>query len=173
MLYAFYSPDSGDIIRLDTRTSPPEEGGFFVEVPASTTWINSTERKKWRIVDGTPTPVDLRSFSEIKNDAWNEIKRAREQEEFGGFTYNNMVFDSDTVSQGRIQGAVILAMQNPAFTVVWTLQDNSSVMLSATDLEGVGQALAQHVATAHAHSQALRNQIESATTIAEVEAVVW
>jgi len=93
--------------------------------------------------------------------------------EFGGFTWDGSPFDSDAISQSRIQGAVQLAATAPGFTIDWTLANNSVRNLSAADLANVGAALGMHVATQHAKARTLRSQIEAATTVAEVDAVTW
>lgn len=98
-----------------------------------------------------------------KKRQWASVKAARDRMEHGGFTWGESVFDSDPLSQSRIQGAVILAMQsistNTPFSVDWTLKDNTVRTLSATDLIQVGAALAQHVQTAHVWARARREEI--------------
>jgi hypothetical protein len=59
------------------------------------------------------------------------------------------------------------------FSIDWTLADNTVRTLSGADMIAVGQALGQHVAACHIKARALREQINAATTVAEVEAVVW
>ena len=101
------------------------------------------------------------------------IKQARSSAEFGGFTWDGSPFDSDAISQSRIQGALQLAAMAPGFTIDWTLANNSVRNLSAADLANVGAALGMHVAAQHAKARLLRSQIEVATTVAEVDAVTW
>lgn len=117
--------------------------------------------------------VDPRTLSDLQVAKWEQIKRARSSAEFGGFTWDGSPFDSDAISQSRIQGAVQLAAMAPEFTIEWTLADNSARNLSAADLANVGAALGIHVATQHAKARTLRSQIEAATTAAEVDAVTW
>lgn len=117
--------------------------------------------------------IDPRTLNDIKLAKWAIIKQARSSAEFGGFTWDGSPFDSDAISQSRIQGAVQLAAMAPGFTIDWTLANNSVRNLSAADLANVGAALGMHVATQHAKARTLRSQIEAATTPAEVEAVTW
>jgi hypothetical protein len=116
---------------------------------------------------------DPRPLNVQKEDKWSEIKALREQSEHEGFTWDSSVFDSDAVSQGRINGAVTLALLSPSFTIGWTLKDNSTRTLSQTEMLQVGAALGTHVATQFAKGQQLRSLIEAATTKEGVEAVVW
>lgn len=108
---------------------------------------------------------------------WAFIKSQRSALEFGGFTWDGSAFDSDPQAQARIQGGVqlatIAAAQSQPFSIDWTLADNTVRTLSGADMIAVGMTLAAHVQTVHAIARALRLQIEAATTLAEVEAVVW
>ena len=117
--------------------------------------------------------IDPRTLQDLKDAKWKEIKAARSTAEYGGFTWDVSTFDSDQISQGRITGAVTLAQMNSAFTIGWTLADNTVRTLSAADMILVGQALGMHVAAQFATGQALRVQIEAAATAEEVSAIVW
>ncbi|OIP19571.1 MAG: hypothetical protein AUK51_01155 [Comamonadaceae bacterium CG2_30_59_20] len=92
---------------------------------------------------------------------------------YAGFTWDGSTFYSDATSQNRITGAVTLAQLSSAFTIDWTLADNTVRNLGQMDMFQVGAALGVHVQTQFAKGQALRAQIDAATTQAEVEAVVW
>lgn len=121
--------------------------------------------------------IDPRSLEQHKTARWAEIKATREANEFGGFTWDGSVFDSDAISQARIQGAVVLAMQalgaEVAFSIDWTLKDNSVRSLTGMQVVAVGQALATHVGTQHEIARILRTSIEEAVSISEVESVSW
>ena len=117
--------------------------------------------------------VDPRTLSDLQVAKWEQIKRARVNAEFGGFTWDGSPFDSDAISQSRIQGAVQLAAVAPGFTIDWTLANNSVRNLNGEDLANVSAALGMHIAAQHANARLLRSQIEAATTVAEVDAVTW
>lgn len=118
--------------------------------------------------------VDPRSLDDLKAERWAVIKAARDTAEFGGFTWDGSVFDSDLTSQSRIQGAVQLAGLDPTgFSVVWTLADNTARTLNAAQMQQVGAALGVHVNTQHVKARTLRAEIDAATTAAEVAAVEW
>ncbi len=109
--------------------------------------------------------------------AWARIKAARDSALNGPFTWSGHVFDGDTVSQQRIHGAVqiaTLALQaGQAYSVDWTLADNTTVTLSAADMIAVWQAMGAQYQANFAKGQALRLQIDSATTQAALDAIVW
>ena len=118
--------------------------------------------------------VDSRDLGQLKSDKWEEIKAARSAAEYGGFVWDGSTFDSDAASQQKIIGASQMASLNPAsFEVDWTLADNTVRTLNAADMNAVGIALGQHVNAQYVHARTLRQQIEDATTKAEIEAVVW
>ena len=117
------------------------------------------------------TWVDPRSLEDHKTAQWALIKAARNEAEFGGFTWDGSVFDSDQVSQARIQGAVLLATDNPNFVVDWTLADNTVRSLTADDLIAISQALGEHVALQHSRARDARALLDQATSISEVQSI--
>ena len=62
---------------------------------------------------------------------------------------------------------------SPEFSIGWVLADNTVRTLSQSDMLQVGAALGDHVAAQFAKGVLLREQIEAATTAAQIEAVVW
>lgn len=117
------------------------------------------------------------SLESAKGRKWSEIKVNRLTKEYGGFIYDGSVFDSDEDSTRRIVGATTLASlaknsQQP-FSIDWTLADNSVRTLNADSMIGAGEALGQYVASIHAISRTLRDQIENATTVEEVTSIHW
>lgn len=114
-----------------------------------------------------------RDLDEAKALKWAEIKAARFAAEYGGFEWGGSPFDSDSVSQQRLSGAVQLAQMDSGFSIAWTLADDTVRTLNQVEMISVGVALGIHVQTGFAKGQALRAQIDAATTQAEVQAVVW
>ena len=117
------------------------------------------------------TWVDPRTLEEHKTAQWALIKAARDEAEFGGFTWDGSVFDSDPVSQARIQGAVLLATNNPDFVVDWTLADNTVRRLAANDLSALSQALGEHMTLQHSRARDARALLDQATTLSEVQSI--
>ena len=115
--------------------------------------------------------VDPRSLEDHKTAQWALIKAARNEAEFGGFTWDGSIFDSDQVSQARIQGAVLLATDNPNFVVDWTLADNTVRSLTADVLIAISQALGEHVALQHSRARNARALLDQATSLSEVQSI--
>ena len=114
--------------------------------------------------------LDLALTRSVK---WEAIKAARDAQEFSQFDWGGYTFQCDEVSQRRIQGAVQLAAIDDMMTLDWTLADNSVQTFTASEYVQIGQALAIHVGQCHERGRILRQEIESATTEAELEAIVW
>ena len=119
----------------------------------------------------TKTWVDPRSLEDHKSAQWALIKAARSEAEFGGLAWDGSIFDSDQVSQARIQGAVLLATNNPNFVVDWTLADNTVRSLTTDDLNAISQALGEHVTLQHSRARDARALLDQATTLSEVQSI--
>ncbi|TXH19620.1 MAG: DUF4376 domain-containing protein [Hyphomicrobiaceae bacterium] len=158
------------MVEVDTQVNPSDyfyKDGIvkYKGIQPAPGMTYDTELEQW---------VDPRPLSAFQAIQWNKIKMKRAAIEFGGFEWMDSVFDSDSVSQSRIQGAVLLAsMAGDGFAIDWTLQDNTVITLSYNDLMEVAGALSQHVASTHAQARTLRTAIEAATTREDVEAIVW
>lgn len=121
--------------------------------------------------------VDLRNLEDAKAETWTQIKADRDAEIYGGFVWDGSKFDTDPISISRVQGAVQLATiamsQGQPFSIDWTLFDNSTRTLSATEMVQVGVALGVFVTTIFAAGVTLRDQINAATTLDQVDAIKW
>jgi hypothetical protein len=117
--------------------------------------------------------IDPRTLTDLKADKWTEIKAARTAQEFGSFEWGGYTFQCDEVSQRRIQGAVQLAMLDPALTLDWTLADNTVQTFTAAQFKAIGQALAAHVGQCHERGRILRQEIDAATSESDLEAISW
>ena len=110
--------------------------------------------------------IDLRTLDEIKAHKWAEIKTQRDQLEFGGFEFEGDIYDSDQVSQGRIMGAASAGIDQ-----TWTLADNTTVNLTAAQLQQLYAALQAHIASVHERGRIARQLIHEAETKDQVEAI--
>ena len=110
--------------------------------------------------------IDPRTLDEIKAQKWTEIKSQRDRLEFGGFAFEGNIYDSNQVSQGRIMGAASAGVDQ-----TWTLADNTTVELSASQLQQLYAALQVHIASVHERGRNARQLIFEAETKEEVEAI--
>lgn len=131
------------------KTPPTKPEGFW--------GVFDYEIKQW---------VDPRSLDDIKAQKWTEIKSERDRLEFGGFEYKGNIYDSDQVSQGRSMGAAAAGVDQ-----TWTLANNTTVELTALQLQQLYAALQVHIASAHERGRITRQLIFDAETKEQVEAV--
>lgn len=160
---------SDEIVMLNTPADclavedPPEINMYYqdgwVAMPAQPTQhhIFNYDLKDW---------VDPRTLDEIKAQKWAEIKSRRDQLEFGGFEFEGGVYDSDQASQGRIMVAAVAGVDQ-----VWTLADNTTGELSASQLQQLYAALQAHIASVHERGRIARQLIFEAETKEQVEAI--
>ena len=89
----------------------------------------------------------------------------------GGTAYN---WQADLRSQSLLSSAVTLAASSIAPPPpIWRTADNINVPVALADLQGIAAAIAAQTNTAYGHSWSLKAAVSAATTIAEVDAVVW
>lgn len=139
------------------------------------TWIISDPGSP--LYNGTIISDTGITLEAVKDRKWSEIKTIRLSKEYGGFICNGSRYDSDEDSTRRIVGATTLAslakVSGEPFAIDWTLADNTVKTLDADSMISVGECLGQYVASIHATSRVLRDQIENATTLEEVALIHW
>ena len=170
---------NGEILQMiyaneETVVLNTPKDGFAVDDPPKS---NMFYQDGWVEMPTQPSPhhtfdyttkqwIDPRTLDEIKAQKWAEIKSQRDRLEFGGFEFEGNVYDSDQVSQGRIMGAAVAGIDQ-----VWTLADNTTVELSASQHQQLYAALQAHIASVHERGRIARQKIEAALTYEEIEAV--
>lgn len=160
---------NSEIIELNTPKDciavedPPNSNMFYkngwVDMPPqpSSNHIFDYNLKQW---------VDPRSIEQVREQKWSEVKSLRDQLEFGGFEFEGNIYDSDQVSQGRIMGAAGAGIDQ-----TWTLADNTTVELSASQLQQLYAALQAHIASAHERGRIARQLIFDVETKEQVEEI--
>lgn len=135
-----------------------------------TAWSWDADAERWQ-----PVPT----LASHQAAAWARIKAARADAETAPITVGLYTFDADDSSQQRIAGAVqmaslaVAAGQGADFSISWTLADNTTATLSATEIIAVGLSLGQQISAAHARSRVLRAQIDAATSAEELNLINW
>jgi hypothetical protein len=126
---------------------------------------------------GKFVPKGKNILEELKALKWREIKDHRTEAEFGPFLYNNMLFDGDADSQRRL--LVYISVSKTALAKGedlsrdFILADNTVVTLNANDFVGIEEAKAKQVAEAFAKAASLRLRIEQASSVEELQAIIW
>lgn len=136
------------------------------------TWLVSAVDSPF--AGGTIIVDQSQTLDAAKVRAWTRIKVARTRAEFSDFTCAGAIYQAD---KDRITGATQLALLAQVaarpFSIDWTLSDNTSLTLDAAGMIAVGAALGAHVTGAFVIGRALREQIASASTIEQVDAIQW
>lgn len=147
----------------------PADGGYTS--PENLTEIPEGFDRTWMIPD-YQTQTFTEDIDGCKAMKWEKAKLRRDELRYGGCDTPKGRMDSDLESQHKINGAVSMAnLLGAAFTVNWTMQDNSVVAHDKAEIEAAGLALGMWDATCHAAGQAVRDAINAATTLAELFAM--
>ena len=181
MIRYFLSQD-GEILRAIVGNREQfqvntKDGEIFIdmcEAVVSSSYYSFTE-KRFIALSDAPSPqhvfdyeikqwIDPRSLDDIKAQKWTEIKQQRDQLEFGGFEFEGNIYDSDQVSQGRI-----IVAASAGIDQVWTLANNTTVMLSAAQLQQLYAALQAHIVSVHERGRIARQLIFDAETKEQAE----
>ena len=143
---------------------PPEDGMYY----SGGSWhkIPDAPGSGYSFDYATRQWLDVRNIEDVRAQRWDELKRQRDTLEFGGFEYKGNIYDSDQVSQGRIMGAAVAGVDQ-----IWTLADNTTVELSASQLQQLYAALQTHIASVHERGRIARQLIFDAETKDQVEAI--
>lgn len=141
------------------------EGNYYLE-----DYKEDEQGRMMLIVRQMPAP----SLEEVRQAKWEQIKAVRNKAEQSGCPYMGSVLDSDSLSVQRINTAVQAAQViGEAFVVDWTMQDNTVVHMTYADVLGMPTALAVFSNELHMKARELREQINAAESIEEVNAINW
>lgn len=126
---------------------------------------------------GSILPDASTSLDTAKMRKWAQIKQARAGAIDAPLATPYGVFDCVASVKTNITDAVLmmqtLAAMGQPITVDFTLFDNSVVTLTTTQMVTVGLLLGQKSQLAYNRARVLREQIDAATTLSELEAVSW
>ena len=154
-------------------------------LPANCTWTEPPENKdgykvKWmggewgyEVIFIEPKPeMDPQTIDEIKAVKISELKSIRDEKELEPVQYIDHLYDFDTKSFDRINAAII-ALDQTHGTIGWTCADNQVVEVNADALRGVIASAAVRSNALHIIYRELKEAVNAATTVSEVESIVW
>ena len=119
------------------------------------------------IIDPDYNSKQLQKAKEEKV-AYNDT--VRDQALLSGVTYQNVLFDSDTDQKVNLLATVgIMGDQD---TITWYGMDNQGLLCTKQDLVNIGQLIIQLHSYCWNMNAYIKEQIEEAQTIEEVEAIV-
>lgn len=110
----------------------------------------------------------------IKQHKIVELKYQRDKAEVEPIEYNGHSYDFDSKARDRISAAIIaLELQGEGATIEWTTADNADTPVTANDLKMIIAAVAVRSNKLHTAYRAAKEKVETATTAADVEAVIF
>lgn len=110
----------------------------------------------------------------IKQRKITELKYQRDKAEVEPIEYNGHSYDFDSKARDRISAAIIaLELQGEGATIEWTTADNADTPVTANDLKMIIAAVAVRSNKLHTAYRAAKEKVETATTAADVEAVIF
>lgn len=125
----------------------------------------------WTVV----TEEEWPTLAMLQDEAWSAVKAIRAAKETGTAQTPVGTVQIDEASKLKITGALSLCrlqeeLQQP-FSLNFTLADNSRVTLTNTTVRQLAGAVGEYVAQVYDRASALRDQIDAATTAAELNAI--
>ncbi|WP_298563121.1 DUF4376 domain-containing protein [uncultured Phascolarctobacterium sp.] len=117
----------------------------------------------------------------LRDAKWQEIKQERDYLEKSGVPFKGSVLDYDMLSVIRLtqakdalQEAINLGKITEAeATVEWTMQDNSTMELSLSDLQMIPLVASNYSNELHQKSRKYREQIEGSSDISFINNIKW
>ena len=103
-----------------------------------------------------------------------QLKRIRDKKELEPVEFDGSSFDFDSKSYERITAAIYaLESQGAPATINWTLSDNTTRKVTATNLRGVIAAAAVRSDALHTQYRILKESVLAAKTAEDVEKIKW
>lgn len=115
-------------------------------------------------------PVPVPTLEEIKERKISTLKAQRDTLEVEDITVDGNTFDYDEKARERINNAII-ALQASNGSILWTLANNDSVLVTAQDLIAVVSAVAVRSNALHVAYRDAKAKVNAAMTAEEVNAV--
>lgn len=110
----------------------------------------------------------------IKQRKITELKYQRDKAEVEPIAYQGYSFDYDDKARDRISAAIIaLELQGEGAKIEWTTADNADTPVTANDLKMIIAAVAVRSNKLYTAYRAAKEKVETATTAADVEAVIF
>ena len=121
------------------------------------------------IIKLKPTPL-----AEVKAAKLAQLEQARDAETVKDVSALGTTWQADERSQKLLSAAITLATVGAPLPPVWRDADNNDLTITEiAQLVAIAGAMAVQTQAAYTKSWALKAQVNSASTSAEVDAVVW
>lgn len=128
------------------------------------------EHEDYYEVVAIPAP----SLDELKATKVAELKSMRDTLEVEPIEYNGNLFDYDDKARERLRNKrQEIEDKGGTGTIPWTLADNTEVVIGLQDFIGINNAATERAELLHFKYRTLREQVDNATTVEELNAIKW
>ena len=138
-------------------------------------WCNTTQKgiiedrgEYYEVVEIPPPSLD-----EVKAQKIAELKSIRDIKEVEPIRTDKGIFDYDDKSRDRLYIARQALTDKGGGSITWTTADNQRVSMGIADFAAINGAAAVRSNALHVTYRTLKQQVNEATTNAEVEAIGW
>lgn len=143
-----------------------------------------TDRKIIQLTDGSfafEDEVNLeeearikveKEFNQAKDVKISELKSTRDSIEVEPIEYNGKFYDYDEKSRDRIKDAQE-ALEGTELSIEWTTADNTDATLFYQDFKNIRRAVAMRADMLHKRYRQLRELVDTAQTVEEVNLIAW
>lgn len=153
-------------------------------LPANCTWREPISDKdgykiKWNgeawEYEEIPVPPEPEppTLDEVKAQKISELKGIRDTKEVEPIRTDKGIFDYDDKSRDRLYIARQALTDNGGGSILWTTADNQRVPMEIADFAQINGSAAVRSNSLHIKYNELKERVNSAQTIEEVEAIVW
>lgn len=170
--------DSNNVV-LHVGTSPIGENPFEVEVDSWDVFFNP---RIYRYANGAISIDNSLILNNVKEKKMDELNGACSESIVGNFSYDyngvTYYFSNDVSAQANFDKVGRAFDKGMITTISWTASDSSGnisrLSFDSTTFESLYSAHLQHIQTNISRFRdTLQPQVESATTVDEVNAITW
>ena len=120
-----------------------------------------------------PAPTDAELLAAAKPAKIAELKAERDSKEVEPVQTDKGVFDYDDKSRDRLYIARQALTDAGSSEIVWTTADNQRVSMGIADFAAINGAAAVRSNALHIKYNELKQRVNAAQTVEEVEAIGW
>ena len=164
IIYAVVGTNQQTIVNDRVSYSPAEnEIHMKSERPEGDGYV-ATADGTWEI------PLDS-----VKQEKIDSLKQIRDTKEVLPIQIDKGLFDYDDKARARLSVARqgLEDANDPTLTITWTTADNQRVPMSLSDFISINTAAMARSNQLHIQYNALKEQVNQATTIEQISAITW
>ena len=138
--------------------------------------VKSIEVGTTGIQQSIPTSMLNLSTLSLESAKINKLTRLSVERyiyEISGITLNGIQIQTDRTTQATVSAAFISLSQGLATSIDWKTGSGQWIAIGLPEITAIAQAVVSHVQNAFSLEKTLSDQVNAATTIEEVESIIW